>query len=353
LFAHSILSVTTAFTVGVECPAPSRLNSQNAFSNLKESTMNAPETTLSKEQRGLYDKFNVSRTDGSSDPGGKHEHDEHFVLNLTTDKHAIPAITAYIESCADEYPVLAADLKVKIAESVTAKDEYITIPACDVPGLGLVAEFICGKYAAGRGPGDIIVSNADAEPWNQINHFDTLKIIDEAGLKLLTLSQSLSIAYQISQQDENWTGGKVGEGDIYQGLHLGNVDEPQPASAGPDEGAERRWHVLPNGERIYDFAGNLWQRLFDDLHGDEQGLVRKEGIPLDDIAFTLPPFPSEERGTGWRYSANKPTDWSGGSLIRGGSWFSGSDAGVFALYGCDPYWTGDLVGFRCTKPAGL
>jgi hypothetical protein len=60
---------------------------------------------------GLYRKFKVTRTDGSHRVGGKHEGCEYFVLDVDHDKHAMPALAAYAESAADEYPQLAADLR--------------------------------------------------------------------------------------------------------------------------------------------------------------------------------------------------------------------------------------------------
>ncbi len=60
--------------------------------------------------QGLYRKFAVTRTDGSSGPGGKHEHCSYFVLDLDHDRHAPAAIRAYAESCRADYPVLARDL---------------------------------------------------------------------------------------------------------------------------------------------------------------------------------------------------------------------------------------------------
>ena len=59
---------------------------------------------------GLYHKFDVTRTDGSSGPGGKHEHCRYFVLDLDHDPHAPAAIRAYADSCRADYPALAADL---------------------------------------------------------------------------------------------------------------------------------------------------------------------------------------------------------------------------------------------------
>lgn len=61
--------------------------------------------------RGLYHKFNVTRQDGSDAEGGKHEGCHYFVLDLTHDKHAIPALRAYARSCKNEYPRLSADLE--------------------------------------------------------------------------------------------------------------------------------------------------------------------------------------------------------------------------------------------------
>jgi hypothetical protein len=66
----------------------------------------APDTA-----RGIYDKFQVMRRDGSSAPGGKHEHCEYFVLDLDHDKYARPALRAYADACSYEFPVLARDLR--------------------------------------------------------------------------------------------------------------------------------------------------------------------------------------------------------------------------------------------------
>lgn len=61
--------------------------------------------------KGLYQKFTVSRTDGSSFDNGKHAKCSYFVLDLTHDKHAPAALLAYADSCEAEYPALAQDLR--------------------------------------------------------------------------------------------------------------------------------------------------------------------------------------------------------------------------------------------------
>lgn len=63
---------------------------------------------------GLYDKYNVSRRDGSSNAGGKHNNCNYFVIDLNHDKYAKPALLAYAEACKDEYPALASDLIRKV-----------------------------------------------------------------------------------------------------------------------------------------------------------------------------------------------------------------------------------------------
>jgi len=72
---------------------------------------------INKRTIGLYEKFHVIRTDGGSAPGGKHEHCEYFVLDLTHDPFALPAIVAYANACRGDCPQLAADLMAKAGET--------------------------------------------------------------------------------------------------------------------------------------------------------------------------------------------------------------------------------------------
>ena len=65
---------------------------------------------MGDKTKGLYEKFTVTRTDGKSEPGEKHEGCKYFVLDLIHDKHAVAAISAYANSCENEYPLLSKDL---------------------------------------------------------------------------------------------------------------------------------------------------------------------------------------------------------------------------------------------------
>ncbi|PRC92647.1 hypothetical protein [Solimicrobium silvestre] len=299
-------------------------------------------TELNQAQVGLYKKFTVARTDGSSEPGGKHEHDEYFVLNLTTDKHALPALKAYAKSCASEFPILATNLRAK-AKALN-HDEYVTVPETTLPNGVVVPEFKVGKYITGCEDEQLAI-NAVAAPWVEINFHDAKAEAEKSGLKLITETQYLAIAHNIAQQAINWTSGVVGEGSIFQGIRNGDYDEAQPGTFVSEDETERRWHELSNGERVFDFAGNCYSWIFDDVQGDENGIVNKE-FAADSPSITTAPAPSMNKGCGWYPNAGN--DWSGSALVRGGCWDSGDYAGVFLLYYGGPACEYGNVGFRCT-----
>lgn len=65
-------------------------------------------------EAGLYQKYKVTRLDGSSRKGKKHRDCYYFVLDTTHDPHTIPALAAYAESCKETHPHLYADLKLML-----------------------------------------------------------------------------------------------------------------------------------------------------------------------------------------------------------------------------------------------
>ncbi len=301
---------------------------------------------MNDQSRGLYGKFAVARADGRDGPGEKHENCLHFVLDLDHDKHALPAITAYVNSCKDEFPQLAADLRAKMLTMVTADNSFVTVPDITLPNGTLVPSFQVGKYLCGRGPMDLPQITASAAPWVEINYNEARSACEAIGGKLITELQYLAIAYDISQQDINWSGGKVGEGVVFQGLHRGTVDDAQPGEYVSSREDERRWHQLSNGERVYDCAGNAYSWVFDDVQGDEQGVIARE-FAADSPSITTAPYPRRTKGMGWRPDAG--ADWAGRALARGGYWDGGDVAGVFYLYYGSPGYRDGIVGFRCTK----
>lgn len=81
---------------------------------------------MDKRRVGIYEKFVVNRTDGSSEPGGRHEHCQYFVLDISHDPFAVPALRAYSEACAAEYPVLSVELQALVSARLKAAESQAT-----------------------------------------------------------------------------------------------------------------------------------------------------------------------------------------------------------------------------------
>lgn len=82
----------------------------------------------SDRERGLYRKYRLTRVAEDGTP--IYEVDEpFFALRYTRDPHARAALNAYADSCADEAPQLAADMRRELS-AVTGHD---FLPVADHP----------------------------------------------------------------------------------------------------------------------------------------------------------------------------------------------------------------------------
>jgi hypothetical protein len=73
-----------------------------------------------KKQLGIYNKYAVYRNDREDRPGYRHQGCEYFVLDMTHDPFAVPALRAYADACQKEgYLALAAELRSKAYELET------------------------------------------------------------------------------------------------------------------------------------------------------------------------------------------------------------------------------------------
>ncbi|HMA19537.1 MAG TPA: hypothetical protein VKO87_01975, partial [Gemmatimonadaceae bacterium] len=106
----------------------------------------APSEAQPDQNRGIYMKYLIERTDGSSAPGGKHERCEYFVLDWEHDKFAVPAARAYADACAREFPELARDLRAMANEHARHIDSAEAQPAApsEASPAGVPCS-ICGK----------------------------------------------------------------------------------------------------------------------------------------------------------------------------------------------------------------
>ena len=225
--------------------------------------------------------------------------------------------------------------------------DTVLVPETTLPGGLVVPAFRVGRFLASQGPDGLPVSVADRAPWVSIDYHNARKVCAAAGLALITETQALALAWQASQQAANWTGGAVGEGDLFQGLRKGTDFCARPATFETADTDEHRWLQLANGERICDLNGNAYSWVFDDIQGDENGLIAK-AFAAESPSIATAPFPSTEKGMGWRPSAG--SNWSGYALVRGGCWLSVSYAGAFNLGDGWPGSAYGVVGFRCTYP---
>ncbi len=62
------------------------------------------------EDEGLINKYAVRRRDGKDRQGDKHFSCRYYVLDVSHDPFAIPALLAYAEACKEKKPVLSAQL---------------------------------------------------------------------------------------------------------------------------------------------------------------------------------------------------------------------------------------------------
>lgn len=236
------------------------------------------------------------------------------------------------------------------AAAPSTTDLFITVPEVTLPNGTIVPSFRVGQYVCTQGADAKAAVTAEGAPWVRINFEEAKAACIAAGYALITELQWLAIAWDVANVASNWNTGIVGRGRLAQGLRQDTVDSAQAGTYEPEDPDEQRWLTLSNGERICDLNGNVYQWLFDNVQGDDQGLVVKR-FDASSPSLTTPPFPSMQKGVGWGPDAG--ANWSGLALVRGGDWYSEASAGAFRLYNDWPDSRNGSVGFRCTQPIGL
>jgi formylglycine-generating enzyme required for sulfatase activity len=227
---------------------------------------------------------------------------------------------------------------------MSLQDQFVSVPQTTLPNGVVVPAFEVGQYVCTRDIYEKMLVSEWDDPWVSISFHDARKVCTERGYRMITETQWLAIAFDAVQQDGNWSGGRVGAGELFRGLRNENVWTPQPGTYQPEDPEERRWLTLSNGSRICDMNGNVYQWVFDDVQGDENGVVTRP-FAADSPSISTAPYPSREKGMG----DYKAADWSQDALIRGGYWRSGARAGVFYLSYSWPDLPQGYIGFRCTR----
>jgi hypothetical protein len=242
------------------------------------------------------------------------------------------------------------NLAVDVAAAMVARTlppGFVAVPATTLPGGIHVPAFAVARWLAARGPDGQAVLSETMPPWVRVGYHAARLACARAGFGLLTELQALAIAHDIAGEAANWTGGAVGAGNLFQGLHRGRFDAAQPACVESPDPFERRWFVLSNGERLIDAAGNAFSWVFDDVQGGAEGIVAHGFAPGSPTLATAQGAPMQQ-GLGWWPRAGR--SWWGRALARGGSWSSQEGAGIFTVVDERPRAERAYVGFRCTLP---
>lgn len=237
-------------------------------------------------------------------------------------------------------------------DAIAEQAIFATVPETTLPGGLVVPAFQVSKFLARAGENGSILLDGFGAPLVNVTYNQARELAAEAGYELIKESQALSLAYNLSQVGRNWISGTVGEGAMYQGLRLDidDFDEALSFAYMSTDATERREFFLSDGSVVFDAAGNCYTWVFDDVQGDEQGIVAR-AFAKDSPSITTAPHPSMAKGMGWYPDAGR--DWSGYALLRGGDWSSDDNAGVFSLGYVWPGNANNGVGFRCTKPVGF
>lgn len=224
---------------------------------------------------------------------------------------------------------------------------FVVVPPTTLSCGIRVPAFAVARWLAARGPGGRVLLDESARPWVNIGYHAAREACRRAGMGLLTELQALAIAHDLARQAVNWSGGAVGRGRLFQGLHKGEFERPQPPCVASLDPLERRWLMLSNGQCIVDFAGNAFSWVFDDVQGGPDGVVARAFAPDSPTVSGAPGAPLEG-GLGWWPKAG--AGWWGRALARGGAWSSCAGAGVFTVVDERPRSERPYIGFRCTLP---
>ncbi|QQS17431.1 collagen-like protein [Candidatus Saccharibacteria bacterium] len=250
---------------------------------------------------------------------------------------------------------------------------YILVPGNPLFGT---SDFLVMKYQAKNDGLGNPVSTASGMPWVSISQTTALAAAANISPKhhLITEMEWLTLAHNIASVASNWSGNAVGSGYLYRGHSDNNPANALEASAndadgyygtGNTSGDQRRTLTLTNGEVIWDLSGNVYEWTSGTIAGSQQpGLAGESAyawkewndanLQLGGLdPKTLPAYGNAAlssltgatNGLGRLYSNRGETGLR--AFGRGGSWGSGTYAGVFALFlFFAPGSTSSSVGFR-------
>ena len=164
----------------------------------------------------------------------------------------------------------------KVSVSFLGPKNYVPIPSVEDH---YESGFYVMKYEAkigNKGPKANAISVAKGQPALRITYQEALNLCQNNGSRysLIQNSQWQNIAYSIEEVHENWSQGRSTPSDnnvLNCGVFLGSPleassndrDDCAVSSCNSGWDKNRRTHLLPNGERIWDICGNVGEIMKD------------------------------------------------------------------------------------------
>jgi formylglycine-generating enzyme required for sulfatase activity len=230
-------------------------------------------------------------------------------------------------------------------------------------------DFCVMKYEAKNDGYGTAVSQAAGAPWVSIDrptargHCQALG----AGFDMISNDQWQTIARNIAGTSSNWDSGVVASGQINRGHSdlvpantLAAVTDDNDPCNGTGQtcssstwASQRRTHALLSGNKIWDFAGNVWEWVTNDSNvsnGADGSIATMNGADIRQTRYgadsaTLCASPSTSPycgiGLGW-------FNYVAGAILRGGDLGYDQSAGVFTSdLSQAPTHSDLIIGFRC------
>lgn len=237
-------------------------------------------------------------------------------------------------------------------------------------------DFCVMKFEAKDNDG-IAESRSTGDPWININQNDAITACESLGpdFHLITNSEWMTIATDITYEDSNWSGGNIGNGFLNRGhsdrapakICKGDSDDLNAYVESSCEGEstgefiQKRTHNLSNGEVIWDIAGNVfeWTSYYNATDKPSPNVWNWEQYTYPVLGTATMPItdliPQIAIDNAWnstqsigQYHSGENAD--GGSLRRGGDFENFGVSGVFSANIRDSF---DKLrsdtGFRCAK----
>lgn len=257
-----------------------------------------------------------------------------------------------------------------ISTSTICNGGYVFVPEDPVLSTKAfcIAQFEMKKDPSSPEP----LSSLEGEVYTGLNKLESQQACESIYARLPSNTEWNAVARNIANEELNWffdengnklklnRGNSSGSGVLNNSTNIGDHCEGTSDSpCFPHEWKPfKRTHQLSTGEFIWDFVGNAWEIVSDDVVDYE--LPNLENLYLANLAPTsfmnfvlgLPasmacyqPYNNDYCNLGWGWiSGAKP----GKAIYRGGTKHSGNNAGPFTIdYDEYPSNRTDYHGFRC------